>query len=185
MYEPKIDYKLSIEDFLYVMDNLSTNVVREVIDNFSCLSIEYIVNHLKSGNKEIPDLQNNDVLEEGFTSGDVLHVFKDKSGISVFTDEKYIHVFYKAKDVEDYMLIGVCFSENEPYVFMPRELLVISKELNSKIEEYERLIVKYLRLSARFSKSNQGKRKIREAESAMRNLEKEIDLIIEKGFYRV
>lgn len=185
MYETEIDYKLSIEDFLYVMSNLPSNIIEKFIDDFSCLSVKYIISYLESGNKKMPNLEHNDFHQEGFTSGDSIHIFKDKSGVAFFTDEKYIHVSNKAKDVEGYLLFGVCFNENEPYIFMPKETLIISKNLNVKIGKHEKSIAKMLGLKAKFSKSNQGKRKIRDAEAEMLDLEREVNLEKEKGFYRL
>ncbi|MGX2957653.1 hypothetical protein ACWIYZ_11335 [Ursidibacter arcticus] len=185
MYEPDKDYKLSVEDFLYVMNNKSTNICEEFINNYSCLSVQYIIDYLKNGSKNIPDLEDNDFLHECCNFGDVLHIFEDKSGIGIFEDEQYIFVADNAKSVDDYLLVGVCFDEDEPYIFMPRELLIISKDLNLKFANYKHSIDKLLKLYARFSKGNQGKRKIREAEAEVIDIERSIDLTIEKGFYRL
>ncbi|MGX2951479.1 hypothetical protein ACWIUA_11370, partial [Ursidibacter sp. B-7004-1] len=120
---------------------------------------QYIIDYLKNGSKNIPDLEDNDFLHECCNFGDVLHIFEDKSGIGIF--------------------------EDEPYIFMPRELLIISKDLNLKFANYKHSIDKLLKLYARFSKGNQGKRKIREAEAEVIDIERSIDLTIEKGFYRL
>ena len=134
MYEADIDVKLTLDEFFDLAKNISKYVKDDFVKNFDNLAFKWLVEYLSKGNNSLPDLDDNqyggeypdfegfdDYYPSGYYSDvDILHVFEDKSGISLFMGKKYLHLSHNAENVEDYLLLGVNF-DKELFIFMPKE----------------------------------------------------------------
>lgn len=136
MYEAEYDGKLTLDEFLDLSKNVSKYVKKEFVESFDNLAFKWLVDYLSNGNNKLPDLEDNQYGEERpefesfddfypsgyYSDGDILHVFEDESGVSLFTERNCLHLSNNAENVEDYLLLGVNFSD-ELFIFMPKELL--------------------------------------------------------------
>lgn len=134
MYEADVDVKLTLDEFFDLSKNISKYIKDDFVKYFDNLAFKWLVDYLSKGNNSLPDLDDNQYGEEHpdvesfddyypsgyYSDGDILHVFEDKSGISLFMDKKYLHLSYNAENVEDYLLLGVNF-DKELFIFMPKE----------------------------------------------------------------